>query len=546
MAKQILRKEAIDEIVRCHNDPIYFIKTYCIVKHPVKGLIPFDLYEYQENAIKAFLAHDRVIINKARQLGFSTVIAAFIVWTTLFHNNKDVLIIANKEEVAINLLKKVKLAFQRLPTWMFLARIKKWNEKEVVFSNGSEIKAIAKSDDAGRSLAVSLVVFDEAAHIDRMDELWRGAGSTTATGGKIIAASTPNGIGNWFHEYFTKAESGENPDWHAFITHWWENPEFAEDLEEDPLVPGGKTSPWFRKTTQGWSRLDIAQELLTSFIESGDNFFSTDTITYYEKMVEEPIEKEGIDRNLWIWKKPTPGYRYLISADSSHGSGEDFSTAHIMELKDMEIVAEYKGKMPPDLFGDFLVELGERYNNAYIVPESQGIGNVTGYRIKNLDYRNLCYFDKDTGRLIDQWTAEFKGIAPGQPMTVKERPYILAKAEEYLRKNYVKSYSKRLVREFQTFITKNQKPQAVRGANDDLIMSLAIGIWVRDMCPEFRGSISAADTLKMFQAAQRNSTTYTASNSREFQVENHKKNIRKMLENQKYPINAHNLWIYKV
>lgn len=474
--------------------------------------------------------------------------AAFIAWLILFHDDKEVIIVANTKDVAKNLLSKVKLVFNHVPDWMYLADVTENNVHSLRLSNGSAVQSIARSDNAGRSHAVSLLVLDEAAHIDRMDELWKGAASTVSTGGKVVALSTPKGIANWFHEYFTKAEAGEI-DWHPMTTHWWENPVYAEGLVEDPTVPGGKTSPWFKKTTEGWSRQAIAQELLTSFVESGENFFSVDCMDYYNSICRPPLEKVGVDKNLWIWEQPKTKYKYLISADSSHGSGVDYSTAHVMELKEMEVVAEYRGKLPPDLFGDFLVELAERYNNAYINPESQGIGNVTGYRIKNLGYRNLCYFDKDTSRLIDQWSAEYKGVAPGQPMTVKERPMIVAKAEEYLRKRHVKIYSRRFVNEMNTFIIKNGKPQAQKGSNDDLVMSLAIGIWARDMCPEFRGSASSAEAIALINATQRSSKSYEATNSREFHVAQHKKKIKKMMDDQKMPLHnrssIYSSWLYK-
>lgn len=368
------------------------------------------------------------------------------------------------------------------------------------------------------------------------------------TGGKVIAISTPNGMGNWFHEYFTKADSGEI-EWAPFTTHWWENPDYAQGLEEDKNTPGGWTSPWFRKTTAGWTRFQIAQELLTSFIESGNTFFETETISKYMKLATDPIEKTGFDQGLWIWKKPRSGYRYLISADSALGSGEDSSAAHVIELQDLEVVAEYKGKMPPDVFGEFLIELAERYNNAYICPEGGNqsqVGQVTCFTIKNQGYRNLCYFDSDTGKLLDQWTAEYKGVAPGLSMTLKNRSSILAKFEEFIRKDFVKTYSKRLVAEMTSFIIKNSKPQAEKGMTDDLIMSLAIGVWVRDVCPEFRSSTTAADMIKMFQAAQKNVTPYSGGFSRDAQIRKHKERIRHMIDQQKVPIRRPNMpLIYK-
>lgn len=535
---QILKREAIVEIFKCGKNVEYFIDNYCKIRHPVRGIVPFKLYDYQRNALKAFLGSDRVIVNKARQLGFSTLMAAFIVWLTLFHKDKVVLIIANKLDVAKNTIKNIKLILRNLPSWIYLADIVQSNVHSVVFSNGSSIKSVARSDDAGRSEAVSLLVLDEAAHIERMDELWKGAGSTIATGGKVIAVSTPAGRSGWFYDIFSKAESGELSDWTPFITHWWENPDYAEGIEESPETPGGFTSPWFRKATAGWTRSQIAQELLTSFIESGETFFDANTLEHFIKHSIEPLDKTGLDKNLWIWKSPRPNFKYLISADVALGSGEDYSACHVIELQDLEVVAEYKGKMPPDVFGEFLIDLGTKYNNAYICPEggSQGqVGQVTCFTIKNLGYRNLCYFDKESGRLIDQWTAEYKGIAPGFAVTLANRSPILAKLEEFMRKGYVKSYSKRIINEMASFIVKNSKAQAEKNANDDLIMALAIGVWVRDVCPEFRSANAASDMIAMYKAIQKNATTYGGSSSKRNELAAHKDRIRKMLQHQADP-----------
>lgn len=467
----------------------------------------------------------------------------------LFHNDKEVLIIANKKEAAKNMLLKIKLILNNVPEWMYLATITENNVHTISFNNGCSVKSIASADDAGRSHAAALLVVDEAAHVERMREIWKGVASVVSTGGKVLAMSTPKGQGNWFHEYFVRAQN-EEIDWHAFITHWWENPDYAEGIEDSPTTPGGKTSPWFRKTTDGWSRQQIAQELLTGFVESGDNFFSVEAIEHYQSECCEPIDKShGHDRNLWVWERPKPGYRYLISADVCHGSGEDFSVAHVIELKEIEVVAEFRQRIPPDLFGDFLVELAKEYNDAYICPESQGIGNVTGYRIKSLDYRNLCFFDKESGRLIDKWTADYKGISPGLPMTVKERPVVLAKLEEFLRKRFVKIYSRRFLNEMQTFIMKNGKPQAENGMNDDTIMSLAIGVWVRDMCPEFRGASEQTEIMSAINAITINKQSLQAVNSRDARVERHKNHLRKVVEQQKVPINrshGYNSWLFKV
>lgn len=542
--KKISRTEAIREILSCAKNPIYFIEKYCKVQHEKRGLVPFDLYSYQKEAIKAFLKNDKVIYNKARQLGISTLIAAFICWLILFHNDKKVLVISTKADVAKNMIVKVKIMLSKLPKWMFLTEIETNRAHMIGLANRSWVKSIATSDDAGRSEALSLLVLDEAAHIPNMDELWKAAAATLSTGGKVIAASTPAGIQNWFHEYYTKAESGQN-DWKALLTHWHEHPEYALGLKDDENVPGGKTSPWFERITSGWSRQQIAQELLTSFVDTASTYFDIEAIQAAEREAKTPLEKTGPDKNLWIWDNARSGKKYLIAADSASGAGEDYSTFCVLDLWNVEIVAEYMGKMQPDLFGDLLVETAIMYNNAYICPENNTYGFATAQQIRQKGYSNLCYFNKD-GKLVDRWYGQWNNIIPGFGTDVKTRPMILAKLEEYFRKKQIKTFSKRFVSELYTFGIINGKPQAQKGQHDDLIMAYAIAVWVRDTVPDFGApnhiNSEASRNIIYVNRKELNFNPMDAKRAMlEFQKAQEKQRIKEKIDRQKmilpHPIN---------
>lgn len=547
---EVLKKKAVQEAYKCGRDPIYFIENYCKVIHPKRGLVPLTLYDYQKEAITQYVAHSKVVVNKARQLGFSTITAAFIVWLIYFHKNKSVLIVATKADVAKNIIKKIKLILAQLPDWLYLADVTINQAHQVGLSNNSFVKAAARSDDVGRSEALSLLVIDEAAHIQKMDELWTGLYSTVSTGGKVIVLSTPKGIGNWFHKCFSEAETREN-GFHPLVVNWWENPEYAIDLEEDRNVPGGYTSSWFRDFTRAFTRQEIAQELLTSFLESGDTFIDPAVIQKHDAIACEPIEERLIDKKLWIWKKPREGKKYLIAADTAGGGagGTDNCSCVVMEVMDCEIVAEYKGKITPDVFADYLLEIAEYYNDAYIVPENNGVGLSTALILKRSGYRNLGYFDLETGNLVDRWAADINNLNPGYPMTPKSRPVILAKFQEFINNGYVKFYSKRIIKELQTFIVENGKPQAASGHNDDLIMALAIAIWVRDICPAFNVRTTAVDYMQMYGAAKR-----TANDFSQFQPssgEEYKRRFKEAAEKQNSIVlptgeKLNTGWIFKI
>ena len=503
MKKEILKEQAIREIILCAENPVYFMENYCTVQHPVRGLIKFELWDFQKDAVKSFLTNDKVIVNKARQLGFSTLTAAFISWLILFHNNKSVLIVSTKADVAKNLLQKIKLILNHLPDWMYLTDFDMNRQHALSLTNGSSVKSIARSEDAGRSEALSLLVIDEAALIRGMKEMWKGLKSTVSAGGKIIALSTPRGSSgeNWFYETYTEAVSNEN-GWAHMLVNWWECPDYAEDLIDDPQAPGGKSSTWFRSMTRDMSRAQIAQELLTTFVETGDTFFDSATIKHYLGCSSEPCAKEGLDKNLWIWKYPEPGMKYIVGVDTAIGNAEDSSAAIIID-RNYDVVAEYRGQIFIDQFAGVLVDLAERYNNAWICPENTGIGAALAQTLKSLNYKNLLYTNKEYVQ-VDAWVAEHEGYIPGLHVNIITRPMIVAKMEQFLRETRVGIRSKRFINEMNTFSVINGKPQAVKGNHDDLIMALAITIWGAEVVRDFNGVAYSTDAAKLIQSIQVN------------------------------------------
>ena len=161
------KKEVMAEIVRAGKDPVYFSNHYARISHPMHGLIPFDMYDFQEDALRSFKSHRFNIILKARQLGISTTVASYVCWLMLFHRDKNILVVATKLGTAANLVKKAKAIYKNLPAWLRIATISVDNRNSFELSNGSQVKASSTSGDAGRSEALSLLVVDEAAIVGR-------------------------------------------------------------------------------------------------------------------------------------------------------------------------------------------------------------------------------------------------------------------------------------------------------------------------------------------------------------------------------------------
>lgn len=159
------KKEQVDEIMKCGEEPMYFIKKYLYIQHPTKGRLPFELYPFQEQCIEDFLNYRFNIVVKGRQLGLSTTTSAYCLWMALFRRDAEILIMATKLEVGKAMIQKIRTAFKMLPAWMLnmldLTEPEAESVKYIKFNNGSRITAIPTSPDAGRSSAVTLLVIDE-------------------------------------------------------------------------------------------------------------------------------------------------------------------------------------------------------------------------------------------------------------------------------------------------------------------------------------------------------------------------------------------------
>ena len=466
MSFQLDKKQKVKEILRCGKDPAYFLKTYARISHPMHGLILFDTYDFQDDLLQDFNDYRFNVILKARQLGISTITAGYIVWLMLFHRDKAILVMATKFATAGNLVKKVKGIMRNIPDWLKIATISVDNRTSFELSNGSSIKAASTSGDAGRSEALSLLVLDEAAHIEGLEELWTGLYPTLSTGGRCIALSTPNGVGNWFHKTCTDAESGGN-NFNLTILPWDVHPDRNEE--------------WYKKETKNMSQRQIAQELMCNFNTSGETVIDPDDMEWLLSNVKEPKYRTGFDRNFWIWEEFDPTCNYLMTVDVSRGDGADFSTFHIIKLETLEVIGEYQGKVTPDLFATMLNQIGREFGDAMMVVENNNIGYTVLDKLTEFGYPNVYFSIKSTHEYVEQHIAEHKTSAvAGFSTTMKTRPLIVAKLEEFIRNKLIKIYSARTVNEFKTFIWRNGKPQAMKSYNDDLIMALAIACWVRD------------------------------------------------------------------
>jgi len=215
---------------------------------------------------------------------------------------------------------------------------------------------------------------------------------------------------------------------------------------------------------------------------SGETVFHPEDMIFLEANIKDPKHRTGFDRNFWIWEEHDPKFTYLLSADVARGDGNDHSAFHIFKIETMEIVADYQGKATPDIFSNLIDSAGREYGECMIAVENNSVGFAVLEKLRDKGYPNIYYSYKSSHEYVDPITAEYSsGTVAGFSTTQKTRPLIVAKMEEFIRNKLIKIYSSRLFNEMKTFVWHNGRPQAMKKYNDDLIMSCAIGCWVKDI-----------------------------------------------------------------
>ena len=471
-------KEVIkEEYKKCLVDPIYFMKKYVKIQHPIRGTVNFDLYEFQEKTLTDLVDHDFNIILKSRQMGISTLTAAYSLWLMVFHKDKNVLCISINQETSKEIVTRVRFANDNLPSWLKVKE-QEDNRLSLRLTNGSQIKAVSSAGTSGRSSALSLLIIDEAAFIDNIEEIWLSAQYTLSTGGRAIMLSTPNGVGNFFHQTWIKAEAKENK-FNTIRLPWYLHPE--------------RDQTWRDKQTELSGVKGAAQECDCDFSTTGNGIVDAATIDFYKQSkVKEPIEMRGMDHGYWIWEYPDYSRNYIVSADVARGDGADYSAFQVLDVESLTQVAEYKGQIGTKDYGNMLVSVATEYNNALLIVENANIGWAVLQQIIDRQYPNTFYSSADLQyvdverQLTNKVNRDEKKMIPGFTNSQKTRPLLISKLETYFRERSVEVRSLRFLDELSVFIWDGNKVAAMKGYNDDLVMAMSIGLWVRDTALKLR------------------------------------------------------------
>lgn len=324
------------------------------------------------------------------------------------------------------------------------------------------------------------IVSSNCAFIDSIEEIWLSSQYTLSTGGRAILLSTPDGVGNFFHKTWVDAENKRNK-FNCIKLPWYLHPD--------------RDQTWRDEQTKLSGVKGAAQECDCEFTTTGNTVIELLTIQHYrDNIAKEPIEMRGNDKAYWIWEYPDYAKQYIVSADVSRGDAEDYSAFHVIDVDTLTQVAEYQGKINPKDYGNVLVGVATEYNNAILIVENATYGHTTLQQIIDRKYPNTFYSSADL-QFVDlerQFTnkinAEERKLTPGFTTTSKTRPIMISNMEVYFREKSIVVRSIRLLNELSTFIWDGNKACAMANHHDDLVMSFAMGLWVRNTALKMRNS----------------------------------------------------------
>jgi hypothetical protein len=516
------REQALLEYAKCVNDTPYALKTYLQTYDNTQSkYVPLELFNDQVTLVKDYDECDENIALKYRQAGVSTVTSAWSSKRLVFARKEKpekILIIANKMDTAVEMANKVRAFVDQWPKWMGVGFSNEKNsQRHFKLTNGCEVKAVATSKDALRGYTPTILIFDEAAYINADEDFWSACMASLSTGGKVIVISTPNGFDPIYYSIYSQAIKGMN-DFRITEMYWFRDPRYSKDLKlikcddivhymlnraeyndneiiidygdikvkdrdfqdiKEKIESGGYKaySSWFEAMAKKlkFDKRKISQELECNFLGSGDNVIPPETMkTIKDKHLKEPKEKL-MGGALWLWKEPIEGHKYIMGMDVSRGDSEDFTTFTIIDFDEREQVVEYIGKVPPDVVADIAHNWAEKYNAFIVTDITGGMGVATSRKLQELGYKHL-YVDGVNPADKWKWDPKNQDKIPGINFNSK-RVQIIAAFEESLRHNFGVR-SQRLFNELNTFVYINGRPDHQKGQHDDLIMALAMAIYV--------------------------------------------------------------------
>ena len=483
---QDFTKEQVEEYIKCSQDPVYFIKEYIKIVSLDEGLVPFDLWDFQEDIVDKVHNNRFVIAKLPRQTGKSTTMVSYLLHYILFNQDVNVAILANKLATARELLHRLKLAYEYLPKWMQQG-IVEWNKGSIELENGSKILASATSSSAVRGGSFNMIFLDEFAYVPHgvAEEFFSSVYPTISSGQttKVLIVSTPKGL-NMFYRFWVDAKEGRN-EYVPIEVHWSQVP--------------GRDDAWKKQTIANTSEDQFLTEFECDFVGSSATLISSHKLKCIPYI--SPLVKN--DDGLKIYEEPKENHIYYMMVDTARGQQLDYSAFTVIDATEMpyKVVAVYRNNsISPLVYPTTIFAMGKKYNNAYILVEINDIGGqVADILYNDLEYDHVLQtqvkgrkgqvlgggFGKGGGQLGYRTTVATKKIGCSNLKNLIEEDKLIVNDVD-------------IVDELISFVAKRQSFEADVGHNDDLAMCLVMFSWMSSQ-PYFKDLMNSDIRTDIYQ-----------------------------------------------
>ena len=467
--KHDFTQEQIKEYLKCQDDPIYFIENYCHIVTLDNGLQLFKLYECQKKKVDIIVNERKVILMEGRQQGKTVTAAACILHYTIFNADKTVAIMANKTASAREVLLRYQTMYENLPIWMQQG-VKTWNKGDVELENNCRVFTAATTTSGIRGKSVNWLYIDEAAIIPNnvADEFFASVYPTISAGEttKILLTSTPLGY-NHFWKFWNEAEKGTN----GFVSH------FIPYTD----IPG-RDEAWAEEQLKLLGELKFTQEVLCDFLGSSNTLINGRTIATLSSkdVLYDNPEGNAVD----IYEDPIENHYYCITVDTARGIGGDYSAFVVFDITEMpyRVVAKYRNnKIAPMLYPNVIAKVGEDYNNAFVLVETNDIGGqVVEILHEEIEYDNIFSTVTEKSRqYVSPGFGKSTRLGVNTSKQVKRQGCFNFKS--LMEEHKLLVFDADIISEISTFVEKGNTYQADEGYNDDCVMCMVLFGWLSTM-----------------------------------------------------------------
>lgn len=472
-----MRPEHLLELIKCRENPLYFAENYVRIISLDKGIVPFKMFAFQKRMLKQYFENRFSLTVTARQMGKTTIVAAFILWYAMFHADKECAILANKGAQAQEVVTRIRRMYEYLPFFL-QAGATVYNKTSITFDNNSSIFSAATSSDSIRGHAVALLYIDEAAFIENDANFYESTYPVITSGdtSRVIMTSTPKGKRGMFYKLYFDGTQGAN-DYKVLTVKWDHHPR--------------RDNAWRDTTVRNTSKQQFAQEFECSFIGSSGTLIDSQalqTMVFKNPINFPELEAEDgsiisvapDDEHLFIYENYDPTKKYVAVADPSEGLGLDYSVITVFDVTQIpyRVVAKYRNNyISPLLFPHTIVSLATEYGKCPVLVESNNAcgGQVSYILYYELEYENTVLTKPDPKGRAAQ--AEGRSAQPGVKTSVKVKSIGCANLKTLIENGTLIVNDCHIVEELGTFIQKGKSYEADEDCHDDTVMTLVLFSW---------------------------------------------------------------------